>query len=73
MVERYLQATAVIAESETLEAVHGKAMRKVHTEALAIDDLLGGLLILWLHFILALWTFGDDELMTALMNNTGAH
>lgn len=50
-------------------------MGNVNIEALAaVDDLIGGrLILLRLLLVLLLGTFGDDELMTALMNDTRAH
>jgi hypothetical protein len=63
----------VIAECQSLKAVHGETVRKIHAEALTIDNFLGGFFLLWLRFVLLLWTFGEDVLMAALMDNTRAH
>jgi hypothetical protein len=63
----------VIAKCEPLEAVHGKTMREIHAEALTIDDFFGGFFLLWFRFVLLLWTFGEDVLMAAFMDNTRAH
>jgi hypothetical protein len=62
----------MIAERESFEAVNGKAMRKIHAEALIID-FLGGFIPLWFSFVLFLRTFGEDVLMAALVDNTCAH
>lgn len=63
----------MIAERETLKAVHGEPMRQIHAEPLTIDHFLGDVLVLWLRFVLLLRTFGEDELMAALVDNAGAH
>lgn len=63
----------MIAKCETLKAVHGEPMWQIHAETLTIDNFLRDVFVLWLRFILLLRTFGENELMTALVDNTGAH
>lgn len=62
----------MVAERQPLEAVHGESMRQVHAKPLIID-LFGGTLVLWLRLVLLLRTFGEDQIVTALVNNAGAH
>lgn len=63
----------MIAKRESLKAVHGKPMRNIYIEALTTVDLLGCRFILRLCLILLSRTFGDDQLVTALMDNARAH
>jgi hypothetical protein len=61
----------MVTERELLVAVNGEPMRKIHAQSLIVH-LLGGSLVLWLHLILLLWTFGENALMASLVDHTGA-
>jgi hypothetical protein len=59
----------MITKGQSLETMHGEAMRNIDIKALAINDLFRGSLALADLLILFPWTFRHDQLMATFMDN----